>query len=83
MRKPIEKNHPAKGQVSIEYVLLLGGILVFVGLLIWFMQDTILNPQTQDIQEKNQKFRDLSKQLETLATPIPSGSSTLVSTAQP
>ncbi|MBI5036814.1 class III signal peptide-containing protein [Candidatus Micrarchaeota archaeon] len=52
-----------KGQTSIEYIFLIGGVLMAVALVAYFMQDAIFKPQTQKIENQTKEVKDMMKQL--------------------
>lgn len=46
-----------------EYIFLLGGILLIVSLFTYFLLNTIYAPQTEDLENKTKEYKDLKGQL--------------------
>ncbi|MBI4360888.1 class III signal peptide-containing protein [Candidatus Micrarchaeota archaeon] len=54
---------PLRSQTSIEYVMILGGVLLIVSLFAYFLLNTVYAPQTADLENKSKEYKDLKGQL--------------------
>ncbi len=69
----------SRGQVSIEYILMLGAVLMVVALAMVFLQSSILAPQTKTMQNQSDQIKGFKDQLKqqtgqaTAPSPTPAG----------
>lgn len=57
------RNEGARSQAAVEYIMLLGGVLVVVVLIMILMRSTVFAPAGEEIGNKSEVIRNLTQNL--------------------